>query len=88
MKDEDDNMYRPKENLSDFYENLKNKSTCTMNFDCKKKKMTISYPEWDYDYNCKNYVKFNIDGVIMLVSYDSCFEALCEFLKQYQFVMQ
>lgn len=87
MKDEDDNMYRPKENLSDFYENLKNKSTCTMNFDCKKKKMTISYPEWDFDYNSKEYVKFDIDGLIMFITYDSCFEEICAFLKQFQFIM-
>lgn len=86
-KDEDDNIYRPKGNLSEFYENLKNKETCKMDFDCKNKIMTISYPEYDTDYYSRKNIKFDVDGAIMLVSYDSCFEAMCEFLKQFQFVM-
>ena len=90
-KDEDDNIYRPKGNLSEFYENLKNKLKCTMNFDCKNKTMTISYPHYNYNYNYNSNsninVKFEIDGVTMIVEYDSCFETICEFLKQFQFVM-
>ncbi len=91
-KDEDDNIYRPAGNLSEFYENLKNKSKCKINFDCKNKSMTISYPEYDFNWQ-SNYddhrqnVKFEMDGVIIIVSYDSCFEAICEFLKQFQFTM-
>ena len=84
-KDEDDNIYRPKGNLSEFYENLKNKSECTMNFDSKDKIMTISYPK--YNNNSKDNIKFEINGIIIIASYDSCFEAICEFLKQFQFVM-
>ena len=86
-KDDDDNIYRPKGNLSEFYENLKNKSPCTINFDNKDKIMTISYPEYGYGFNSKDNVKFEINGVIIIVSYDLCFEAICEFLKQFQFVM-
>ena len=86
-KDEDDNIYRPKGNLSQFYEKLKNKLDCSMDFDCKNKTMTISYPHYNHNYNSNKNVKFEIDGVTMIVEYDSCFEEICEFLKQFQFVM-
>ena len=84
-KDEDDNTYRPKGNLSEFYENLKNRLPCEIYFDSKDKIMTISYPK--YYFSSKENVKFEINGVIIIVSYDSCFEAICKFLKQFQFVM-
>lgn len=86
-KDEDDNIYRPKGNLVEFYANLKNKLECTMYFDCKDKNMKISYPEYDHNFSSKKHVKFEINGVIILVEYDSCFDAICEFLKQFQFIM-
>ncbi len=86
-KDEDDNIYRPKGCLSDFYENLKNKLQCQMDFDSGNKMMTISYPAYHYDLYGMENVKFEINGVMMIVSYDLCFEAICEFLKQFQFTM-
>lgn len=86
-KDEDDNVYRPKGNLSEFYENLKNKLKCSMYFDCKNKTMTISYPNYDYDYDSNDNVKFEFDGVTVIVAYDSCFDKVRKFLKQFQFVM-
>jgi len=86
-KDDEDNIYRPKENLSEFYEKLKNKLECKMSFDCKNKVMTISYPQYDCNYNSRQSVKFEIEDLIITTPYDSCFEAICEFLKQFQFVM-
>lgn len=84
---DDENIYRPKGNLSVFYENLKNNLPCTMNFDYNNKNMTISYPAYNYDFYSKENVKFEIDGVNIIVSYDNCFEAICDFLKQFQFIM-
>jgi hypothetical protein len=87
VKDEDDDICRPKGNLSEFYNNLKNKLTCTMNFDNKDKNITISYPNYNFTNYSKENVKFEINGVIITIPYDDCFEAICEFLKQFQFVM-
>jgi len=88
-KDDEDNIYRPKGNLTEFYENLKNKTECIINFDCKDKNLKISYPHYhpDYSFNHKTNVKFEIDNTIITVSYDVCFDEICEFLKQFKFVM-
>jgi hypothetical protein len=86
-KDEDNNIYIPKGNLSEFYENLKNKLPCKMNFVDGDKTIIISYPEHYYSLSSRDNVKFTIDKVNILISYDLCFEAICDFLKQFQFVM-
>ena len=84
-KDDDDNIYRPKGNLTEFYENLKNKLKCKMDFDNKDKIITISYPEYTYDH--KELVKFDVNGTTIILPYDLCFEEICEFLKEFQFIM-
>lgn len=84
-RDEEGCSYRSKGNLTEFYENLKNKASCTINFDNNNKIMTISYPEYCYDLYPRENVKFEINGVVVIVPYDSCFEAIRDFLKQFQF---
>ena len=46
-KDED-HMYRPNGNLSEFYENLRDKLPCKIIFDNKDNMMTIFYPKYEY----------------------------------------
>jgi hypothetical protein len=77
--------YRPKGNLSEFYHRLKNKLSCTIDFNNNDKMITISYPQYCYDYYSNNNIKIEMDGVIVIVSYDSCFEVICEFLNNFVF---
>lgn len=92
-KDEDGNTLRPNGNLSKFYEELRNQFHCEMEFDSKNNILLITYDKCDYfsHYkdvcNCDRKVTFSSGNTTISLPHELCFDAICNFLKQFRFVI-
>ena len=88
--------FRPAKNVSEFYNGLIKGYNCEMDFDLDNSILTITHPDCErHSFGCEcvkniefkmSYKDATLDTTI-IISRELCVEAICEFLKQFRFII-